>query len=141
MTSPPGATYATVMAVLLALFLARVIGQIVAATIAPPWLPPMSRWYSGLMPYRFLLPAQIVFLAVMTALTIAVWLQRSPLGTPAPAAAVWVLWASYAYAAGMTVRLVRYLRAAPERRGVLIPIIFHYVLAAFVFTYGRALAR
>jgi hypothetical protein len=51
------------------------------------------------------------------------------------------MWASYVYAAGMTLRLVRYVRSTPERRGVLIPIIFHYVLAAFLFTYGRALSR
>ena len=62
--------YATVMAVLLVLFLARVFGQILAATVAPSWLPPMARWYSGLMPYRYLLPTQIVFLVVMMAMTL-----------------------------------------------------------------------
>lgn len=129
------------MAFLVALFLARVIGQILAATVAPRWLPPMSRWYSGVMPYRYLLPTQIVFLIVMTVLTIAVWRESPPLGTPAPGAGVWVVWASVAYAAGMTVRLIRYLLASPERRGVLIPIIFHYGLAAFLFTYGQALTR
>ena len=36
----------------------------------------------------------------------------------------------------MVVRSVRYAAAAPERRGVLIPIIFHFVLAAFLFVYG-----
>jgi hypothetical protein len=41
----------------------------------------------------------------------------------------------------MVVRSVRYARTPPERRGVLIPIVFHFVLAAFLFTYGRALTR
>ena len=136
-----GAAYATVMAVLLALFFARVLGQIVAATIAPPWLPPMRRWYSGLMPYRYLLPTQIVFLVVMAVTTLSIARRSAPLGTMAPAVGTWIIWASYAYALGMVVRSVRYASTPPERRGVLIPIVFHFVLAAFLFTYGRALIR
>jgi len=136
-----GAAYATVMAVLLALFFARVLGQIVAATIAPPWLPPMRRWYSGLMPYRYLLPTQIVFLVVMAVTTLSIARRSTPLGTMAPAVGTWIIWASYAYALGMVVRSVRYASTPPERRGVLIPIVFHFVLAAFLFTYGRALIR
>ena len=136
-----GAAYATVMAVLLALFFARVLGQIVAATIAPPWLPPMRRWYSGLMPYRYLLPTQIVFLVVMAVTTLSIARRSAPLGTMAPAVGTWIIWASYAYALGMVVRSVRYASTPPGRRGVLIPIVFHFVLAAFLFTYGRALIR
>jgi len=136
-----GAAYATVMAVLLALFFARVLGQIVAATIAPPWLPPMRRWYSGLMPYRYLLPTQIVFLVVMAVMTLSIARRSAPLGTMAPAVGTWIIWASYAYALGMVVRSVRYASTPPGRRGVLIPIVFHFVLAAFLFTYGRALIR
>ena len=136
-----GAAYATVMAVLLALFFARVLGQIVAATIAPPWLPPMRQWYSGLMPYRYLLPTQIVFLVVMAVMTLSIARRSVPLGTTAPAVGTWIIWASYAYAFGMVVRSVRYASTPPERRGVLIPIVFHFVLATFLFTYGRALIR
>lgn len=129
------------MAVLLALFLARVLGQIFAATLAPSWLPPMRRWYSGLMPYRYLLPTQIVFLVVMAAMTVSVAHESAPLGVEAPAVGTWVIRASYVYALGMVVRSVRYARTPPERRGVLIPIVFHFVLATFLFTYGRALSR
>ena len=134
-------SYAALMSFLLVLFLARVIGQVLAATVAPSWLPPMARWYSGLLPYRYLLPAQIVFLVVMTAMTVSVAREAFPLGGPAPTAAQWVLAASYVYALGMVVRSVRYVRATPERRGVLIPIVFHFVLAGFLFTYGLALRR
>ena len=126
------------MAVLLVLFLGRVVGQIVAATAAPSWLPPMARWYSGLMPYRWLLPTQIVFLALMTAMTIAVDRQSPPLGTLSAGAGAWIVWASYVYALGMVARSIRYARATPERRGVLIPIVFHFVLAGFLVTYGSA---
>ena len=55
-----------------------------------------------------------------------------------PQAGRWLVWASYVYALGMVVRSVRYALAPPERRGVLIPIIFHFVLAAFLFVYGSA---
>jgi hypothetical protein len=132
---------AIVMAVLLALFFLRVLGQILAATVAPSWLPPMARWYSGLMAYRYLLPTQIVFLIVMTAMTVSVAQQREPLGGHAPVAGQWIVGVSYVYALGMVVRSIRYARATPETRGVLIPIIFHFVLAAFLFTYGHALMR
>ena len=126
------------MAVLLVLFLGRVVGQILVATSAPAWLPPMARWYSGLMPYRYLLPTQIVFLAVMTAMTIAVDRRAAPLGTLSATTGAWIVWASYVYALGMVARSIRYALAKPERRGVLIPIVFHFVLAGFLFAYGSA---
>lgn len=135
---PSARAYAVVMAVLLVLFLGRVVGQILAATTAPSWLPPMARWYSGLMPYRYLLPTQIVFLAVMTAMTIGVDRQLPPPGTISADAGAWIVWASYVYALGMVVRSIRFALAKPERRGVLIPIVFHFVLAGFLFAYGSA---
>jgi hypothetical protein len=135
------AHYAALMAALLVLFLGRVVGQVLAATIAPSWLPPMARWYSGLMPYRYLLPVQLLCLAVMIAVTIAVARQDPPLGAPSPVAGTWIVGASCVYALGMVVRSVRYARAAPERRGVLIPIVFHFVLAAFLYAYGSYLSR
>jgi hypothetical protein len=135
---PSARAYAVVMAVLLLLFLGRVVGQMLAATTAPSWLPPMARWYSGLMPYRWLLPTQIVFLALMTAMTLGVYRESPPLGTLSAHAGAWIVWASYVYALGMVARSIRYARATPERRGVLIPIVFHFVLAGFLFVYGSA---
>lgn len=135
---PGGRAYAAVMALLLALFLGRVVGQILAATTRPSWLPPMARWYSGLMPYRYLLPTQIVFLVVMTAMTIDVQRQSAPFGTLSASVGAWIVWASYVYALGMVVRSIRYALAKPEQRGVLIPIVFHFVLAGFLFAYGSA---
>ena len=129
------------MAVLLVLFVARVTGQILAATTAPSWLPPMARWYSGLMPYRWLLPAQIVLVVVMTAMTIAVDRRSAPLGTLSARAGAWIIRASYVYAFAMVIRSIRYALATPEQRGVLIPIVFHFVLAGFLFAYGSSLLR
>ena len=42
------------------LFAARVLGQFEALLLTPDWLPDMDAWYSGLMPYYLLLPAQIL---------------------------------------------------------------------------------
>jgi hypothetical protein len=102
---------AWIMAVLLALFVLRVLGQVLAATTAPPWLPPMRRWYSGLMPYRYLLPTQIVFVVVMTMMTVAVASDSRSLGGLSRTAGAWAVWASYVYALGMVVRAVRYARS------------------------------
>ena len=135
---PSARAYAVVMALLLLLFLGRVVGQILAATTAPRWLPPMARWYSGIMPYRYLLPTQLVFLVVMTAMTTAVDRATAPLGTLSAGTGAWIVWASYVYALGMVARSIRYALAEPERRGVLIPIVFHFVLAGFLFAYGSA---
>ena len=132
---------AACMAALLVLFLARVVGQIIAATIAPRWLPPMARWYSGVMPYRYLLPTQIVFVVLMAAASVEVATEAPPLGATWHDGGVVMVWASYVYALGMTVRALRYALTPPERRGVLIPIIFHFVLAAFLFVWGSALVR
>ena len=132
-------TSALLLSMLLALCVLRVFGQIVVATVAPRWLPPMARWYSGLMPYRYLLPTQIVFVIVMTAIVGQVATGASPLGIGAGAAGTWIVWASYVYALGMVGRAVRYAVTTPERRGVLIPIVFHFVLAAFLFVWGSSL--
>ena len=133
---PSRSAYAAVMAGLFALFIGRVIGQVLAATVAPTWLPPMKRWYSGVMPYKYLLPTQVLFIVVMTLMNVGVARGTGPLGTPSVTVGRWLIWASYLYALGMVVRSVRYALAAPERRGVLIPIIFHFVLAGFLFAYG-----
>ncbi len=73
----PARVSALVLGVLLGLFVLRVVGQIVVATRAPQWLPPMARWYSGLMPYRYLLPTQIAFVVFMTMVVSSVtWTVR-----------------------------------------------------------------
>jgi hypothetical protein len=59
-----------VLWICIALFFARVVGQIEVLLLAPDWLPPMSAWYSGLLPYPILLPAQIGLLMLMCALVI-----------------------------------------------------------------------
>ena len=56
-----------------ALFASRVVGQLEALLVAPAWLPDMDAWYSGLMPYPVLLPAQIAILMLMA---VVAWNRR-----------------------------------------------------------------
>ena len=55
---------ALMLVVCAALFALRVFGQVMVVLYSPRWLPSNEHWYSGLMPYRYLLPSQIVLLAV-----------------------------------------------------------------------------
>jgi hypothetical protein len=55
------------------LFAARVVGQFEALLVAPDWLPDMDAWYSGLLPYPLLLPAQIAILMLMS---VVAWNRR-----------------------------------------------------------------
>jgi hypothetical protein len=90
---------AGVLWLLLALFVLRVLGQALVAFFNVGFLPPMPAWYSGLMPYEYLLPSQLGF--------------------------------GYLYLAAMVARAL-FLWDRP------IPIVFHWVLAAFVITVGHS---
>lgn len=130
------APYVAILSVLFALFVARVVGQILAATTRPRWLPPMSRWYSGVMPYRYLLPSQVLITVLMAAMIVGVSGNMGALGARRESLGLIALLASYVYAAGMVWRAVHRAVQPPERRGVVIPILFHLVLAVFLFVYG-----
>ncbi len=127
----------TLLTILLVLFIARVAGQILVVLKQPRWLPPMKDWYSGLMPYRYLLPAQIAIIALMV-----VMIRQVASGAPPNRnLAVGVFGFATAYALAMLVRFIILRRRHPDYRwyeGGMIPILFHWVLAAFLFTYATA---
>ena len=117
----------------------RVIGQIVVVLFAPRWLPPMRQWQSGLLPYPVLLLGQAVVLTLM------VWVSRDfsrgsgvflhpPAGIPRA-----VAWFSCLYFGGMILRYIVWMARRPDQRwfGGTIPIIFHCVVAAFLWTFSR----
>ena len=118
---------AAMLVALTLLFAARVAGQALVAFLDVRWLPPMAAWYSGLLPYRVLLPAQLVILGVQTAVDWLAW-QRGGLG-PRPRLARGLRVTSYGYATAMLLRLVL-------TRTHVIPIAFHWVLAAWLYTAG-----
>jgi hypothetical protein len=121
------------------LFLARVIGQIETVLIEPRWLPPMDDWYSGLLPYPVLLPAQILLLMLMVALVMVQAYGR----VSRFAAGRWqrrVRMFALIYFAVMAVRLlVQFARGAPDAIAAGgIPVAFHWILALFFLVLARA---
>ena len=122
-----------------ALFAARVIGQFEALVLAPAWLPDMDAWYSGLLPYPLLLPAQIAILMLMA---VVAWNRRVRNGTFARARPrVTSALRSFAllYFIVMAVRLgVNVIdNGAHFWRNGAIPVAFHWVLALFLLVAGR----
>lgn len=121
------------------LFALRVIGQILVALYAPRWLPAMHHWYSELMPYRYLLPAQLVLLTLM--IFIASDIHRMD---GFFAGSGWEGWSAplrigaVVYFAAMIVRYVLTMALKPQRRWFkrTIPIWFHMVLAIALWTFG-----
>ncbi len=120
----------------LALFLLRVLGQMVVVLRAPSWLPPMEQW--NLTPYRLLLPTQILFLAVMGWIATDLTRAAGFLARPNGVLGLSLIWFSYVYVGAMVIRYVVRMGRRPEQRwsGGAIPIVFHFVLAAFVHTLG-----
>ena len=102
------------------------------------FLPPMEAWYSGLMPYEYLLPSQIVLIVVMIKICLDFTRGGGFFFNEKRFFATAWLWFGYVYLAAMIARAL-FLWDHP------IPIVFHWVLAAFVITVGlshrRRLAR
>lgn len=117
------------------LFLLRVLGQIEVVLIAPAWLPTMEQWYSGLLPYPLLLPAQILILMLMTGLTVYET-RRAHLAPDRE----WLRVVSLLYFAVMLSRLgIQLLRGADDVIAAGgIPVAFHWVLALFLLVLSRA---
>ncbi|HEY3182144.1 MAG TPA: hypothetical protein VGJ77_04855 [Gaiellaceae bacterium] len=108
------------MTLLTALFAVRVTGQVAVLVARPRWLPPMAQW--NFVPYAILLPVQVALLVAMVTLVGA-----SSQPAFAPVAVV--------YAGVMVVRYALRMWLRPNARwfGGAIPIVFHVVLAAFLY--------
>jgi hypothetical protein len=124
---------------LLGLFVLRVLGQVIVVRRQPGWLPPMQQWYSGLLPYRYLMPIQLFFIVAMTTMAIDVTTGAAVLSGPFRDTGRLLMVVSYLYASGMVVRYVLRMRRRPDQRwfGGTIPIVFHCVLASFLFIFAR----
>lgn len=120
-----------VLWILLALFVGRVMGQALVAFFDVPFLPPMQAWYSGLMPYEYLLPAQIVIISLMANICVDFTLRRGFFFEPKKFLGREFLWFGYLYLGAMVARAI-FLWDHP------IPIVFHWVLAAFVILVGHS---
>jgi hypothetical protein len=125
---------ASVLTLFTALFFARVAGQALVAFAGVTWLPPMDAWYSGLLPYPVLLPAQILILGAQLTIDWQVWRGTGLFARSRPRVGPALRGFSYVYALAM---LVRWL--VTRTHGI--PIVFHWVLAAYLFTLGGYSAR
>ena len=118
----------------------RVIGQVIVVVRAPRWLPPMDQWQSGLLPYPVLLLGQVIVLAFMTWIAVDFVRGYGRFVDPRwPNAGTIFMWIGRLYFTGMVARYVIWMWRRPDQRWLVgtIPIIFHSVVAAFVYAFGR----
>lgn len=127
------------LAVLTVLFLGRVLGQALVAFLSVRWLPAMYEWHSGLIPYPILLAIQLIMLVIMFKISGDIWRGAGFFARRQPSWSRYLVGFSAIYAAAMVLRYLLTMIFLPEMRwlGGTIPIFFHFVLAAFVFTWGR----
>jgi hypothetical protein len=91
----------------------------------------MERWYSGLLPYEYLLPSQILIIALMLKICADFTRLRGYFYEPKRFfARPWLIF-GYVYLAAMLLRAVLVMDRP-------IPIIFHWVLAAFILVVGES---
>ena len=128
------------MTVCTALFVLRVLGQAVVVTRAPRWLPSNEHWYSGLMPYKYLLPSQLALLAAMVVITVDIYRDEGPFAADWWAgAAPYLAVLSWIYFGSMVVRYVLTMALHPELRWFrrTIPIWLHMVLAVALWAFAE----
>lgn len=120
------------------LFALRVVGQALVAFLEVGFLPPMSEWYSGLLAYPILLSVQVVMLAIMTKINVDLTRGQGTFSKPRPRLGRGLRWFAAVYVLAMIARYVVTMVLRPEQRwlGGTIPIVFHWVLAAYIFVWG-----
>jgi hypothetical protein len=117
----------------------RVLGQALVAFFRVDFLPPMHQWHSGLVPYALLLPIQVIILGLQAKISADIWRGAGPFARRRPRGGPTLIALSVVYFLAMVVRYVLTMYLHPERRWFAgtIPIIFHWVLAAYLFLLGR----
>jgi len=131
---------ALVLAVLAGLFLLRVVGQALVVYGGATWLPPVDQWQSGLLPYPWLLAAQVLILMFQVSVIRAILSQRGRLAGANVSVGRWLRAISFVYAGGMLLRYIITMTVFPERRWLgrgTIPILFHCALAAWLYVWSR----
>ena len=138
---PDASDAALLLAFLTAAFGLRVLGQFIVSRRAPAWLPPMAEWYSGAVPYPRLLAIQVVMLAGMSLVVVGLAAGWPPMTAPRPVLGSVLLAIAWPYGLAMPVRYAVRMWRVPAARwnGRTIPIVFHVVLAAWLFVLGSYL--
>lgn len=135
---PPSAFHGWFLCLFTFLFLLRVAGHLLVKRQSPKWLPEEKYWRSGLMPYGPLLASQLLILALQTTLCHALLTGEGVLALHNPALGKGLLVLSALYALVMLFRFLLQLNLRPDLGPFdhAIPITFHLLLAAFLFTYA-----
>ena len=135
--------HGAVLAFLTVLFFLRVLGQALVVFFSVSWLPSTEQWASGLIPYPTLLATQVVLLIGMVKIVSDVWRGKGFFAQTRMRLARFLVSFSAIYAGSMLLRYVITMILRPEMRwfGGTIPIFFHFVLAAFLYTWGKFHAR
>ena len=128
-----------VLAFLTVLFFLRVLGQALVVFFSVDWLPSDEQWASGLIPYPILLAIQVVMLIGMAKIVFDVRRGKGFFAQMRMRLASFLVSFSAIYAGSMLLRYVVTMLLRPEMRwfGGAIPIFFHFVLAAFLYTWGK----
>ena len=118
------------------LFVLRVVGQILIVVRPQRWLPPMGQW--NLIPYPILLPIQLVFITVMLWIDISFTLNIGITNVNNQVIGDLLIAFSAVYVMAMAIRYAIRMSRHPDQRwfGGTIPIVFHVVLASYLFTLG-----
>jgi len=130
---------APILWALLALFVLRVVGQALVVFFHVRWLPPAREWYSGLIAYPLLLPAQSLIIALLAFVCRDFTRGRGWFVMPRPRLGRWVSALGIVYFSAMVVRYATWMTLHPEARWLhgTIPILLHCVLAMFLIVFGR----
>ena len=133
------ARHGPILALLTLLFFLRVLGQALVAFLSVSRLPAMEQWHSGLLPYPILLTIQLVMLVVMVKIVMDISRGAGFFAKQRPGWSRFLVSFSAIYVGAMVLRYVLSMISQPEMRwlGGTIPILFHFVLAGFLFTWGR----
>ncbi len=126
------------------LFLCRVLGQLGVYFLDIDWLPPFNHWYSGLLTYQYLFPAQCLILLLMLKINRDVLQENGLFSDPGIRTAMTIRWFSYIYAGSMLVRYAVTMYSFPERRWLgegTIPVTFHILLALYLYLYSGYLNK
>jgi hypothetical protein len=136
LNSQNAADTATLLWFFTGLFLIRVIGQVVVAIRPQKWLPPMYQW--NFIPYPILLPIQLIFIGVMAWINVS-FSQNNGISTiESQSTGKFLVAFSAVYMLAMAVRYTIRMYRCPDQRwfGGTIPIVFHIVLASYLYTLG-----
>lgn len=127
-----------VLCALAALFVMRVAGQFAVAFFHVGFLPPMEAWMSGVMPYPWLLGAQIAIIFLMAKVCLDLQRGNGFFARRGGRFGRFLLEGGALYLLVMSLRYAIHMALYPHERwlGGAIPIFFHVVLAGFILVWG-----